>query len=342
MAKCELHIVLERPEKTYKVGEKIKGAVEVGANDDCECRELTLTPCWRTQGKGNKDSNQDESQVLFKGAWHAGQSASYPFELDAPYGPLTYEGKLFSIHWHLRAHADLPHALDAEVEEAFLLGRGKIPPEADEEDASAGSPRSLEFQVPPNLALGVGAAITVLCLYVLWHFRDVFTRGVPRGSHVLMFMMFAAFGLLIGGSIIVHGIRHVIMARTLGPVDAQLSSDELSPGDTATLTIRFRPRGEIELTEATLNLTATEKVVKGSGKNKRTLTGIVHEEKITLASERRMMPEEGAVLEGTLHLPPTAPPTFSGSSNSLEWKVDVRLNLRRLPDWRREFWVDVS
>jgi len=43
-----------------------------------------------------------------------------PFEFEIPdLGPLTYEGKLFSISWNITARVDLPFAVD-EVESATV------------------------------------------------------------------------------------------------------------------------------------------------------------------------------------------------------------------------------
>lgn len=52
MSKCTLRIVLEHADRTYKIGEKITGRVEVSLNEDCECKQLAVAPRWGAGGGG--------------------------------------------------------------------------------------------------------------------------------------------------------------------------------------------------------------------------------------------------------------------------------------------------
>jgi len=124
MAKCYLEIRFDRPDRTYKPGEKITGTLVVLVGPDCQCRKITLTPTWTTHGGGREDSATAEGQVLPGAVWHDVEEASYPFELPAPSGPVSYRGDLFEVAWSLKAVADLPLAFDAVAEEQFTLAHG--------------------------------------------------------------------------------------------------------------------------------------------------------------------------------------------------------------------------
>lgn len=345
MAKCEMRIVLDRPDQSYKGGEKITGRVEVTVKDECECRALTLTPEWRTHGKGNEDSSQEEPLTLFSGRWQSGQNVSYPFEFPAPYLPVSYRGTLFSVEWSLRARADVPGAIDPKAEVNFIILPGQRPPatvdDSDVEDLLDRMPQSISMQIPPAVGLAVASASFVLGLWLIWRFWGAVTTGAIKESHMWTLWGGAAC-LLFGSGGLWYALRHLILAKKLGAVDVELNSFVVRPDDTLTCKVRFRPHAEIDLTEAKLRLTAKEETVEGSGKNKRTKSATVHKEEVKLVSERRVMAEESVFLEGSFHLAPDAPLTFHGGSNSLEWKVEVRLNLRRLPDWKRDLAIDVS
>ena len=55
MAKCELWIQPERPDRTYRPGDTVAGQVHVRVTDECRCDDLTIQLQWRTHGKGNRD-----------------------------------------------------------------------------------------------------------------------------------------------------------------------------------------------------------------------------------------------------------------------------------------------
>ena len=108
MAKCDLHIEFDRPDRTYFGGEEITGNVHVSVNADVRCDGLTLETHWKTHGRGNTARGPKEKWTLFAGEWRAGEAAKYPFRFTAPHGPGTYRGKYLNIDHYLRARADIP------------------------------------------------------------------------------------------------------------------------------------------------------------------------------------------------------------------------------------------
>ncbi len=337
MARCELKLVLDRAERTYGTGEEITGRVEVTALEACECRNLELITEWRAHGKGNKDRGICESQALFSGRWERGQSASYPFKPEAPYAPLTYQGKLFSIDWDVRVHADLAHALDAEVEERFVLVPGKKPPEGDREEAFE-EYTFKEFSISPAATFVTGLLFFSAGLLFTWYFlKHVgYTKQLPTWSLVA-----ASASVLFGGGALWYSSRHLMLEKKLGKVEVHVEPEVAPPGGTIKCRVQFRPHADLELNEVTLRLAATESTVKGSGRNKRRLKEVVHHEDIVLAPRRQVMAEEGVTLEGSLTVPKNAPTTIDGYVNNLAWKVTAQVNLRHWPDWKKDFAVTI-
>ena len=44
-----------------------------------------------------------------------------PLSVEVPFGPLTYDGKVFKISWEVSARADLPFAIDETEKMAFAV-----------------------------------------------------------------------------------------------------------------------------------------------------------------------------------------------------------------------------
>ena len=125
MAKCDLKVVVDRPDKKYKFGETVTGVVEVRVNKECRCRKLTLTREWRTHGRGNRVSGDKKDTILYEGTWSPGEEISYSFEIDLPNGPTTYHGHYLNVDWYIKARADIPWAIDPKAETEVLLDPGE-------------------------------------------------------------------------------------------------------------------------------------------------------------------------------------------------------------------------
>ena len=141
MARCELGISFDRPDREYQAGERVTGSVTVRADADVKCRALTVVYNWRTHGKGNKDSGPERAVLRAEHVTlRAGATATYPFDLTAPRDPPTYRGHYLNIDHYLRARADIPWALDAKSTEEFIVlpraggPRGRARPKPFEEN----------------------------------------------------------------------------------------------------------------------------------------------------------------------------------------------------------------
>jgi hypothetical protein len=338
MASCDLRVVVDKPDRTFAVGEKITGAVEVRVNAECACNRLALAWGWRTHGKGNTAMGGGGEIELFRGKWMPGERFSYEFAIDAPRGPLTYHGNYLNVDWYLTARADIPWALDPKAEEEVLIVAGKgggaldlgpeyKPPAAAAKHATAGAGCGIVFGV---LFGGVGAVALLISLVSLAH-----SWGAIIGVIV------GAVFTLIGGLIVFAALRNTLAQRKLGPVDARAKPDIVHPGGTVVCQLGFSPQGVVDLARVTATLVGKEEVVSGSGTDRTTHTNQLHGEELTLESARRLSPGEVVTLEGTLHLPPDAPITFAASDNHVTWLVKVHIEITGWPDWKHELPITV-
>lgn len=222
MPDCYLLIHFGRADRTYKLGEKITGRIEIRADEDGTRRKLVLTPVWRTRGRGMEDSAQAEGQVLPAVTYRGRQSTWYPFEIPAPPGPLSYRGELLSVEWYLRAHADLRLAIDAESEEGFIL----TAPAAETAASSFERPDYEPFYpgtstgdkaAHPALFFAIGLGLLLVAFPILLPLisrqivGDQSWKRVEWGEVVFP-------GLLLMGalSLIVRGVGHLIRRLRLG------------------------------------------------------------------------------------------------------------------------------
>jgi hypothetical protein len=341
MSKCAIRIVLDNGNRTYAAGEKVTGRIEVSVSEDCECQKLTLARAWRTRGHGEDAFGKPEEQVLFGGAWRAGQTAHYPFEFVAPIGPLSYHGEMFNVEWYLHAQAAIAGALDASTDEEFRLVAAEVTPGFNLGPAFRGVESGQRLmQFGRTLAQGCGLVTGVVFLFFSLGLglivRDVFRRaptpGPPEWSWLIVWVLFA------GGSValLFWVLRPIIARRKLGPVEAQVTPGIARPGEAVTCTIRFQPRANIDLGEAAATLRGMEIVDWQSGDETHTRRCIISEQPVTFAQDRRLMAGESITVETSLPLPANAPTTFMSAHQQVLWQVRLHLKLRGWPDWVQE------
>ena len=359
MAKFDLQIVLDRADRSYKIGEKITGAVRVTVNEDCECRKLTIARQWYASGHGESDrATPEEEQVIFSGAWRADQTAVYPFELEAPRGPLSYLGALFNVGWQLRASADISGVRATTSEDfALLLGPSsenvrlgildELPPQvknpSDKTAWSYAGGCTRLFAILFGVVLlfvGIPCLILGLSNILAEHFPLSLPISFPAGrlQSILLIGMGGFFTVL--GCIALLGWFQAAMARhRLGPVQIEVSPTTLRCGETVTCTVRLQPRGSIKLTEATVKVAATEHTSPRAGDTddapSHASQQTVFQAHEVLADGRNLPAGEEALLRIAFGIPADAPCTFWGGNNKLIWTVAIELKLKGWPDWTR-------
>jgi hypothetical protein len=346
MAKCTLKILFDRAGRDYLAGQKVTGGVEVLANEDCECRALTLAHVWRTHGQGETDIGGAQKQILGSGIWHAGETVRFPFEFVAPPGPLSYYGVVFSVVWRLRANADIAGALDTSAEEEFKLGAAESPPAFNLGPAFRGVESHQQLmQLGQTLKQGclvmLGLAFFLVAAGLGAHVRDLFRRASTPGpqewSGLLVWVLFT------GGAValVVWGLRPLIARRKIGPVSIEVKPEIVRLGGSVACLVSFRPRADVELVRATATLRAIEIISWQHGEDSHTRRSVVSERSVVLAPGRRLLAGEPVALEATLEIPAQGPSTFMAAHNSLLWMLNVCAKLGRWPDWRHEVPVTV-
>jgi len=340
MAKCDLEILLDRADGPYyRLGEKVTGRVCVRAHKNCHCRKLVLTHSWYTQGSGNADRGWAERQVLFEGAWQAGEIRTYPFTFDVPPGPLSYWGRYLSVAWKVEARAYLPWSRDPKAAAGFAV----LPGPTDQPFRSGREPRKKRSHRLLTYAGLVLAGLLASCLLSL---DDEFLLrlGIAVGSLV---GMIAALVLLVRWATRNKRTR----ARLLGKVDVWINPEVLRPGESLTYALRLCTEGTIHVTRATAELVGCEQATYvrttptslegGVSTETDTYTALLHQEQKTLTENREIAARAPVVFEGSFRLPDNAACTFTGSSNSVKWTLKLALSLTNGHTWAKDYSITI-
>lgn len=310
MSKCDLEIVFDRPERVYRAGEEVAGAVRVVVNQDLECNRLLLEHFWQTHGRGNTATGPKQELVLDQGNWRAGDTFNHRFRLTAPSGPPTYHGHNLNIDHYVRVRVDIPWARDVSVQEDYLLLPGGAPygnlPQSSGGKQPAGQPFS-------KVGATVGA---VLILAGLVFFCPLGIVLVPLGFIVLF-----------------SAIRKLLAEKKMGQIALDWSQLEVSPGSAVHLRLAFTPRKLTYVSGVTARLTGVERCVSGSGTNKKTHTHNLGEESVVLLPASELAVGRPVQIEGAVPIPPTDAFTFSAPDNEVIWTLELRVDIPNWPDW---------
>ena len=122
MSSCELRLEFDRADRTYRVGDDVRGTVVVELNRRYEADALRVTLEWETHGRGNRDSGVAMTTTLSSGGWPEGGVHRYPFHVTIPNGPVTFHGHNLYVDWYVRAKIVRSLARDVRAEEQVLVG----------------------------------------------------------------------------------------------------------------------------------------------------------------------------------------------------------------------------
>ncbi len=100
-------------------GENVRGRAE-WISGGKEPRKIEVVCRWRITGRANK--NEEIIDMKIEDNIASRNQITIPFEFAIPIsGPLSYEGKEFSIIWEIVMTADLPFAFDEEEAKPFTV-----------------------------------------------------------------------------------------------------------------------------------------------------------------------------------------------------------------------------
>lgn len=326
MAKCDIQVILDEPQRVYLPGETVTGKVYVETDAECRCDSLDVVLQERAFGKGNSRSHALEKSQEFVGKWAAQSRHEYPFSFRVPDEARPYHGTLLNVVYEVHARADIPWAIDPKASATVTVSypnEGALQYAWDEEKVKKGANPGC-FYVPLLLLLG-GAAWMAFGLVAE-------PSAVPIACVPLTI---GFFGVLIFG-------RKWLAEQRLGSI--QLGFEMGSGGgyrvaeDADAFFVIVRTGSGKSITGVTSELKVYEQVVRGSGSNRRSYSHPLFESSVTLEQSA-----EG-VYRGRMTLPAQGecPPTITLPDNRIIWKVSTRVDIPNWPDWTQKAELDVT
>jgi len=97
-----LAIALDRPDRTYLLGEELTGTLHVTVPQELDCDQLVVDLCYLFGGKLGRGDGVEATTLVYQGHWAAGTHAlsfSVPVSAELP----SYQGQLFTVTRMVRA-----------------------------------------------------------------------------------------------------------------------------------------------------------------------------------------------------------------------------------------------
>jgi len=335
MSKCDLQILLDRPDRVYKFGEPIAGVAKIAAHDDFFCRKLTLIREWKTEGRGNRAGGGEEGMIFADDVeFHSGETREFPFRFIGLAGPASYDGHYLKVVWHLRAQVDISLAVDVKHEEKFVLMAGETSEEillgietpAVKTPATAG-------ELAERMTMAKMLALPCLVIgLAMMYLSSWYPVALALGLMVAGFGVWQIFFMF----------RNKLAQRKVGAVEVEISRETLRPGEAVECKV-FLPAGEASrLQKITATLKGEERVVSGFGNHKTTHAQTIQNLVVESGNQNGVSTANNK-MQFTLpvQIPVTAPSTFHAPDNALHWAILVRVDIPDWPDWVCEFPVTV-
>jgi hypothetical protein len=324
MAKCDLSIELDDPDRVYAGGEKITGTVHVDVDADVTCKGLDVQTNWRTHGRGNVAKGTSESATLYEGQWIAGQHESYRFELEVPAWPPSYHGNYINVDHYVDVRAKIPWAFDPKASQDYVMRPRTAPDARDLSSKATAVSGCFGYAILAIVLIGFSGALLAIAAGLL--------------ANPLVGMVVAAIVLPLIGL----GVGKVFLPRwLLGNVEADLLTPSVAPGETIRVTLAMQPKRNATINAITAELVGEEVCISGSGSNRTTHRNAFFHDKQTLQTGTTLQAGARKEFEFEVQLPDDVPYSFDLDDNDLNWKVDLRVDIPRWPDWTKSLKLEV-
>ena len=308
---------------------------------------------WAIHGIGEREVGGEEEETLFEGTWETAGEYCYPFSLDLPNGPFSYDGEKVSLDWFVRAEADLEWNIEPRGDRSFLLRPGLEPGEDSYQVGIAGSylgpgEPKIESEVSPKTTTLLGAWATLIgllllglgCLILgLW----LVLLGVEPVDLVVIAIAGAIFAFSGAGAVYGFKIRTLKGEAALGRVSVDLDRTRFSPGEEVEIIIEIVPQDLIHLEVVQFTLMCQEETDTGvRGETFIAARRIAEESRVISDSLDVLIDkEEVLTLRETIRIPEEGPYSFASVKSSLRWSLMVDVILKKWPRWTRRIDVEV-
>ena len=117
---CEIDVLLQ-PDGPVEAGANLWVSVNVVADGEMSCRGVRCEAIWTVQGR-QTDTGTVFDERAPGGSLRPGKDLGAQFQLRVPSdGPITWQGALLAIRWHVRVSLDVAWKDDPKAVAAFTV-----------------------------------------------------------------------------------------------------------------------------------------------------------------------------------------------------------------------------
>ena len=311
MAKCELTVELDEPDRVYRGGDTVTGRVMVRADQQVKCNGLVIKCMWETHGKGNVARGTHQEAVAFQGTWAAGTLEQYPFELQCGNWPPTYHGFHLNVDHYIQATADIPWAFDPKTKTPFQL----VPRPDGATKVKASDGKQVSGPVGNIVSIIVVAIFCLVGVMFLFH-PCAWVVGI--GAACWWF------------------VTKYLPKQKLGEVELNALTPAVSRGETFQAEIAFTPRANVSVNAINWTIRAHEEVVHGHGTSSKTYKHDSFVDVQTIERDSRLKANQPHRFTVTVPIESDAPLSLDLDHNKLKWTVQAHIDIPRWPDWKKK------
>lgn len=105
----------------YEPGAPISGRVQLIPNEDVNSRGAAVRLRWRTEGRGDPNSESFGEMEIWQGNLQKGRPVEKDFRFQLPDQPWSYSGHYINIVWEIFVYVDVPWAGDPKFAKPFVM-----------------------------------------------------------------------------------------------------------------------------------------------------------------------------------------------------------------------------
>ncbi len=322
-----LTIELDSADKRYRAGETASGRVVIKVRDDLSVSGLHVYHLWRTAGFGNEHVGNCTRRILYAGQWRKGDRYVYPFSLELPHWPASHEGDLVSTEHVIGAQVSFLRQDDDTQEQKIQVLPG---------------PETSRHAKPfaPTHTGGTDRVAAGLCGSIF-----LFSVGVLLASFASQISSELALGIAacVGAAALTTAFfttRNAVAEQQIGKVFVGLEPT-VHAGRALACLVRFQPTALTVINSVKAELVGVEKASSGDGEVLETLSETIYRQLLVLSDSRTL--RTGTVLEEEVafEIPEDAAPSLNVYCNSVEWKLELRVDIDNWPDWVHSYPIQV-
>jgi hypothetical protein len=336
---CTVWTEFDGDRRLFEPGDKIVGTVHVKVDRARSDASVCLKRQWRTSGRARPRSGGNDEILLFEGSWDEAGTYEYPFIFHVPPGPYTYHGHLLSVDWYLCAEAHIEDAPSVSAEEKFGVDASGEEREFIVGDTSSSSEDSTGGLSGAERVLWLLGTLILLFVGILLVYPNVAAQ--PGASWLTLLAGVGCLGL---AGVSGHGLmRRRREEESSGMYEPTPDDYQVEPGDHVSFVVELQPNFKTSPKGVTAVLKGYEHVLLNDGDATHADVHRFHEAAVPIE------PTDGSGLEHgqkssyqvSFRMPSDAPYSFYCPNASVNWAIEVHVDVGSWPDWHRDFPVVV-